>query len=203
MFKLLDKLTDEWQISWIITWFICGILALLRGFMDSIGVFSGQSLSRNATLFEAFKLLVAIIGMACVVALAFRKNRAGNGLGALANSDEIIAQGGSGATDLMLAPIYNLFTHFYALNYWSKNQDGDGNNGNMIARRASGYVWLMMIVFVATALYLFPIINNHLQQYSFIEKSDDIALCLFGASFTWYQINIAAPLSLPLVRKPP
>lgn len=104
MFKLLDKLTDEWQISWIITWFICGILALLWGLMDSIGVFSGQSLSRNATLFEAFKLLVAIIGMVCVVALAFRKNRAGNGLGALANSGEIIAQGGSGNTSLMLAP---------------------------------------------------------------------------------------------------
>lgn len=200
MFKLLDKLTDEWQISWIITWFICGILALLWGFMDSIGVFSGQSLSRNATLFEAFKLLVAIIGMVCVVALAFRKNRAGNGLGALANSGEIIAQGGNGNTSLMLAPIYNLFTHFYALNYWSKNQDGDGN---MIPRRASDYVWLITIVFVAIALYLFPIINNHLQQYSFIEKSDDIALCLFGASFTWYQINIAVPLLLPLARKPP
>lgn len=200
MFKLLDKLTDEWQISWIITLFICGILALLWGFMDSIGVFSGQSLSRNATLFEAFKLLVAIIGMVYVVVLAFRKNRAGNGLGALANSGEIIAQGGNGTTSLMLAPIYNLFTHFYALNYWSKNQDGDGN---MIPRRASGYVWLMTIVFIAIALYLFPIINNHLQQYSFIEKSDDIALRLFGASFTWYQINIAAPLSLPLARKPP
>lgn len=187
LFKLLDKLSQEWQKQWTITWFVSGAAALIWGFLHSMNYF--QSPSPNSLSFESFKLAVALIGMGCVVALAFRRNLAGNGLGALANSGEIIAQGGSGATGLMLTPIYNLFTHLYALNYWSKNQDLDGN---MIPKRATGYVWLITLAFLALALYLFPIINNQLQQYSFIEKSSDIALSLLGIDFTWYQINIAA-----------
>ena len=178
IFKLLDKITHEWQRPWALIWFVCGISALSWQFL--VGTRSG---------FEGFKLIVAAIGMLCVLALAFRRNFSGNGLGITANVGEVIAQGGSGATGLMLTPLYNMFTHAYALGYWAKNQDGDGN---MIPKKATGFVWLVTIVFIVVSLLLFPKINDQLQRFSFIEKSDDTALYFLGVAISWYQINVLA-----------
>lgn len=178
IFRLLDKITQEWRRPWALTWFFCGVAALFWQFL--VGSRQG---------FEVFKLIVATIGMLCVLALAFRRNLSGNGLGISANIGEVIAQGGSGATGLMLTPLYNMFTHGYALFYWAKNQDGDGN---MIPKKGTGFLWLVTIVFILVALALFPKINDHLQQFSFIEKRDDTALNLSGVALSWYQINVLA-----------
>lgn len=178
MFRLLDKLTHEWQLPWTIVWFLSGVSALIWQFTGT-----------DQSGFEWFKLAVAIIGMACVLALAFRRNLSGNGLGIAANIGEVIAQGRSGATGLMLTPLYNMFTHAYALRYWAKNQDG---NGQMIPKKATGFVWLITVAFIGVALLLFPWINDQLQQYSFIDKSDDIAVSFIGIHLTWYQINVIA-----------
>ncbi len=178
MFKLLDKITHEWQTPYAFTWFFCGVAALLWQFF--IG---------NKSAFEVFKLIVAVIGMLCVLALAFRRNFSGNGLGITANIGEVFAQGGSGATGLMLTPLYNMFTHVYALRYWAKHQDGDGN---MIPKQATGLVWAITIAFIVVALLLFPYINDHLQQYSFIEKSSDTAVSFLGMDISWYTINVIA-----------
>lgn len=181
--NILDKITGPWQKQWSITWFVCGAGAILWGYISEI------SAPEARVGFESFKLVVALIGMLCVLALAFRKNISGNGLGITANIGEVIVQGGSGATGLMLAPLYYMWTHVYGLFYWAKNKDADGN---MIPKRASSYIWLITIVFIAVALFLFPFINDHLQQYSFIEKGDDIALTVAGWSLSWYHINIIA-----------
>ncbi|SUO97642.1 nicotinamide riboside transporter PnuC [Suttonella ornithocola] len=186
--NILDKITGPWQKQWSIVWFICGAAALFWGYLHELNYFLPTEESINIG-FETFKLAVALIGMLCVLALAFRKNISGNGLGITANIGEVIAQGRSGATGLMLTPLYNMFTHLYALRYWAKNEDGDGN---MIPKQATGYVWLITIVFIAIALFLFPTINDHLQKYSFIEKDNDAALSFAGFAITWYQINIVA-----------
>jgi len=178
IFKLLYRITHEWQRYYALIWFCCGATALFWQFLTG---------SRDG--FEAFKLIVAMIGMLCVLALAFRRNLFGNGLGISANIGEVAAQGGSGATGLMLTPLYNMFTHAYALRYWAKNQDGDGN---MIPKQSTSFVWLVTIVFIAVALLFFPKINHYLQQFSFIEKSDDTALIFLGVEISWYTINIIA-----------
>lgn len=197
--NILDKITGEWQKQWSITWFICGAAALIWGYLEDVDyfrsplppiifhLFTEQPISNTA--FQTFKLIVALIGMLCVLSLAFRRNISGNSLGITANIGEAISQGASGATGLMMAPLYYMWTHVYGLYYWAKNKDADGN---MIPKRANSYIWLITIIFMVIALYLFPIINDHLQEYSFIEKGDDAAVTLGGLNISWYQINIIA-----------
>lgn len=198
--NILDKITGPWQKQWSVTWFICGGAALIWGYLADVHYFHetlppivfnlfGQPYSISNIGFQSFKLIVALIGMLCVLALAFRKNISGNSLGITANIGEVISQGASGATGLMIAPLYYMWTHVYGLFYWAKNQDADGN---MIPKRANGYIWLVTIIFIVIALFLFPLINDHLQQYSFIEKGDDAALRLGNFVISWYQINIIA-----------
>ena len=178
MFEFLAKLTSEYKRQWIISWFVCGALILFFQFFR--GEING---------FEIFKLIVALIGMTCAVSLAFRRRLAGNGLGIAANVGEVLAQGGSGATGLMLYPFYSLCMHIYGLRYWAKHQDDEGN---VIPKPATGFVWLFAIVFVVVGLLLFPWINDQLQQYSFIKKSGDTAVALLGITISWYSINIFA-----------
>lgn len=177
--KFLDKITNEWQRQWAMAWFLCGALALFWGFW----------LTTERGALDIAMLVVATIGLVCVVALAFRRNLSGNGLGITANLGEIAVQGRMGATGLMLAPMFYLLTHLYGLFYWKKNQDGDGN---MVPRDASVGVWLITGVFIAVGLAVFPWLNEQLQQYSFIESGSDAAVSLFGVDVSWYRINVIA-----------
>lgn len=177
--NIFDKITNEWQRQWAVVWFVCGALALFAGFWFT---------TERGGL-EIFMLAVALIGLICVVSLAFRRNLTGNGLGITANIGEVIAQGRSGATGLMLAPIFYLATHVYGLFYWRKNQDGDGN---MLPRQATVGVWVITAVFIAIGLAVFPWLNEQLQQYSFIESSSDTAMSAFGINISWYAINVTA-----------
>lgn len=194
--NILHKLTHEWQGPWIVIWFVCGLIALFAGYAAD----SGQNMLTALTTlprmaqdseqrFHLVKLGVAIIGLLCVVALAFRKNLSGNGLGITANIGEIFVQGRSGATGLMLSPVFYLTTHLYGLYYWGKNKDGDGN---MIPRGASLAVWGLTFAFIGAGLVAFPWINDHLAQYRFIDNDSSAALSLFGLSISWYAINVIA-----------
>ena len=177
--NILDKITGPWQRQWAILWFVCGAIALSAGFWYST----------DHSQLEIIKLVVALIGLVCVVALAFRRNIAGNGLGITANIGEIFVQGRSGATGLMLAPIFYLTTHLYGLYYWHKNEDGDGN---MIPRKANATVWIITAIFIAAGLAIFPWLNDQLQQYSFIESGNDTAISFAGINLSWYTINVIA-----------
>ncbi|WP_194755950.1 nicotinamide riboside transporter PnuC [Aliidiomarina indica] len=177
--KFLDKITNEWQRQWAVSWFLCGSLALFAGFWFA---------TERDTL-DVVMLAVANIGLVCVVALAFRKNVTGNGLGIIANIGESAVQGRMGATGLMLAPMFYLMTHIYGLFYWKKNQDSDGN---MLPREASKTVWLITLVFITIGLAIFPWLNEQLQEYSFIESGGDAAISLLGIDISWYTINVIA-----------
>lgn len=192
--NLLHKLTHEWQRPWIVLWFICGVLALFAGYAAESGQGVGAALASlfantPEQRFTLIKLVVAIIGLLCVVALAFRKNLSGNGLGIAANIGEIFVQGRSGATGLMLSPVFYLTTHLYGLYYWNKNQDGDGN---MVPRGASPLIWGFTAAFIVIGLLIFPWLNNHLQGYRFIDTDSSQAISLFGVSLSWYSVNVLA-----------
>lgn len=177
--QILNNIVGKWHKPWIITWFIFGAISLGVGFFyytDHSG-------------FEIFKLFIALIGMLCVVALAYRRNLAGNGIGMLANVGEIIVQGRSGATGLMLAPFFYLSTHLFALNYWRKSQDRDGN---MVPLKANPLIWLITVVFILIGLFLFPTINDTLQRFRFIDSDNSTAIRLLGLNLSWYHINIIA-----------
>ena len=190
--NILHKLTHEWQGPWIILWFICGVVALYAGYAIEInqpflGAFNALLAEENR--FVLIKLGVAIVGLLCVVALAFRKNLSGNGLGIAANIGEIFVQGKSGAPGLMLSPVFYLTTHLYGLYYWGKNRDGDGN---MIPRGANPAVWLVTLAFIVAGLFAFPWLNEKLAQYRFIDLDPSAALTLFGTDISWYTINVTA-----------
>lgn len=193
--ELLRRLTHEWQKPWILTWFICGVIALFAGYASENELGYGQALMSLADWqspeqrFTLIKLGVAVIGLLCVVALAYRKNIAGNGLGITANIGEIFVQGKSGATGLMLSPVFYLTTHLYGLYYWGKNKDGDGN---MIPRGANHAVWGITLAFIVIGLLLFPWLNDRLAQYRFIDNDTSQALEILGISISWYTINVTA-----------
>lgn len=193
--NILHKLTHEWQKPWIITWFVCGVIALFAGYAAENGLAYGQALTSlfdwqtPEQRFTLIKLGVAVIGLLCVVALAFRRNLSGNGLGIVANIGEIFVQGRSGATGLMLSPVFYLTTHLYGLGYWAKNKDGDGN---MIPRAANNAVWGFTLLFIAIGLFLFPWLNDRLAQYRFIDNDASQAIGIFGLSVSWYAVNVAA-----------
>jgi nicotinamide mononucleotide transporter len=81
--RLLDNITGKWSLQWIVFWFISGLLALSAGFW----------LTTEHTGLDWFYLGVSIIGLVCVVSLAFRKNLSGNGFGMAATAGEFVVQG--------------------------------------------------------------------------------------------------------------
>lgn len=173
----LDKLIDEWANLWIATWFVLGSIALLVGF----------ALTTEQTPLDWFYLMVSMLGLLCVVGLSFRKNKLGNGFGMAATAGEVIVQGTSGAVGLMLAPLFNFFTHAYALRYWSKNTDGDGQ---MIPKSATKQVWLITILFLVIGLAAFPALNEFLTAQGFGIIQKDGGSFLGKIDFFW--INVLA-----------
>lgn len=177
--SLLDKIIGEWQRPWVVLWFCSGALALGAGFW----------LTTERSGLDVFMLAVALVGLVCVLALAFRRNTAGNGLGLVANVGEMIAQGRSGATGLMLAPMFYFATHLYGFFEWRKSEDAEGN---MTPRKAGLMVWIVSASFIVLGLAVFPWLNAQLQQFSFIPDGDEAAISLMSLEISWYQINVLA-----------
>ena len=175
--QLLDNITGKWALQWIVTWFIAGVLALSAGFW----------LTTEHTGLNWFYLGVSFLGLVCVVSLSYRKNVLGNGFGMGATAGEFVVQATSGAVGLMLAPLFNFFTHLYGLFYWSKNTDADGD---MIPKSASKWVWLITGSFMIIGLALFPTINRLLASYGYAVVENDNSLFLNFISFFW--INVIA-----------
>lgn len=175
--QLLDNITGKWSMQWIVIWFISGVLALSAGFWYTT----------DHTTLDMFYLAVSFIGLVCVVSLSFRKNVLGNGFGMGATAGEVIVQGTAGSVGLMLAPLFNFFTHVYGLFYWSKNTDADGD---MIPKSANKWVWLITGTFMVIGLALFPTVNDLLARYGYAVVEDDSSLFLGFISFFW--INVIA-----------
>lgn len=180
--QLLDNITGKWAMKWIVIWFICGVAALSTGFW----------LTTEHTMLDMFYLGVSFIGLVCVVSLSFRKNVMGNGLGMAATSGEVVVQATSGAVGLMLAPLFNFFTHVYGIFYWSKHTDPDGD---MIPKAANKAVWLITAVFIIIGLALFPTVNDLLTSYGYAVVEDDNSKFLGFISFFWINV-IAFVLSI-------
>lgn len=182
--QLLDNITGKWALQWIIIWFICGVLALSAGFW----------LTTEHTTLDMFYLGVSFIGLICVVSLSFRKNVMGNGFGMAATAGEVIVQGTAGAVGLMLAPLFNFFTHVYGIFYWSKHTDLDGD---MVPKSASKWVWLITITFMIIGLALFPTVNDLLASYGYAVVEDDNSKFLGLISFSGLTSSPLYSLSLP------
>ena len=173
--KLLDNLTGKWAIQWIIGWFIFGVIALSSGFW----------LTTEHTQLDWFYLGVSLVGLVCVVSLSFRRNVMGNGLGMLATAGEVVVQGTSGAVGLMLAPLFNFFTHAYGLAYWAKNTDPDGN---MVPKSATKWVWIVTLAFITIGLAMFPMVNDWLAQRGYAVVQDDGSQFLGMIDFYWINV---------------
>lgn len=180
--QLLDNITGKWATPWMIIWFICGVLALSAGFW----------VTTEHLALDWFYLIVSFIGLICVVSLSFRKNVAGNGFGMAATAGEVVVQATSGAVGLMLAPLFNFFTHAYGLFYWSKHTDADGD---MVPKSANKWVWLVTASFIIIGLLLFPTVNALLAENGFAVVEDDNSLFLGFISFFWINV-IAFVLSI-------
>ncbi|WP_201511211.1 nicotinamide riboside transporter PnuC [Psychrobacter alimentarius] len=180
--QLLDNITGKWAMQWIVIWFICGVIALSAGFW----------LTTDHTALDIFYLGVSFVGLVCVVSLSFRKNVMGNGLGMAATAGEVVVQATSGAVGLMLAPLFNFFTHVYGIFYWSKHTDPDGD---MIPKSANKAVWLITAVFIILGLALFPTVNSLLASYGYAVVEDDNSKFLGFISFFWINV-IAFVLSI-------
>ncbi len=176
---LLDNITGfgkhDWSVYWVLIWFSCGLLALFFGFWTTT----------EQTALDWFYFAVSIIGLLCVVGLSFRKNIAGNGLGMLATAGEVVVQATSGAVGLMLAPLFNFFSHAYGVKYWASNTDADGD---MVPKSANKYVWLLTIIFIIAGLLLFPAINRWLQAQGYGVISDDGSRFLGMIDFFWINV---------------
>lgn len=180
--QLLDNITGKWAMQWIVIWFICGVIALSAGFW----------LTTDHTALDMFYLGVSFVGLVCVVSLSFRKNVMGNGLGMAATAGEVVVQATSGAVGLMLAPLFNFFTHVYGIFYWSKHTDPDGD---MIPKSANKAVWLITAMFIVLGLALFPTVNSLLASYGYAVVEDDNSKFLGFISFFWINV-IAFVLSI-------
>ncbi len=180
--QLLDNITGKWAMQWIVIWFICGVIALSAGFW----------LTTDHTALDIFYLGVSFVGLVCVVSLSFRKNVMGNGLGMAATAGEVVVQATSGAVGLMLAPLFNFFTHVYGIFYWSKHTDPDGD---MIPKSANKAVWLITAVFIILGLALFPTVNSLLASYGYAVVENDNSKFLGFISFFWINV-IAFVLSI-------
>lgn len=173
----LDTLLDKHASTWIASWFGCGVMALVAGFYWTT----------EHTALDWFYLAVSVVGLLCVVGLSFRKNVAGNGLGMLATAGEVVVQGTSGAVGLMLAPLFNFFSHAYGAYYWAKNSDGDGQ---MIPKSATKTVWVITVCFVVLGLALFPMLNDFLTQKGYGIIAKDGGSFLGKLDFFW--VNVVA-----------
>lgn len=180
--QLLDNITGKWATPWMIIWFICGVLALSAGFW----------VTTDHLALDWFYLIVSFIGLICVVSLSFRKNVMGNGFGMAATAGEVVVQATSGAVGLMLAPLFNFFTHAYGLFYWSKHTDVDGD---MVPKSANKWVWLVTVSFIIIGLLLFPTVNALLAKNGFAVVEKDNSLFLGFISFFWINV-IAFVLSI-------
>ncbi len=176
--EFFDNITGKGAKQWILGWFLFGVLAVGVGFWQFT----------EHTGLDWFYLGVGYIGLLCVVSLSFRKNVAGNGLGMAATAGEVVVQGTSGAVGLMLAPLFNFFTHVYGLFYWSKNTDADGD---MIPKSASKWVWLITIAFIAIGLALFPVVNDWLASMGYGRVVEDDGSQFLG-SIDFFWINVIA-----------
>ena len=116
----------------------------------------------------------------------------GNGLGMAATAGEVVVQATSGAVGLMLAPLFNFFTHVYGIFYWSKHTDPDGD---MIPKAASKAVWLITAAFIIIGLALFPTVNDLFASYGYAVVEDDNSKFLGFISFFWINV-IAFVLSI-------
>ncbi len=176
---LLDNITGfgkhDWSVYWVLIWFSCGLLALFFGFWTTT----------EQTALDWFYFAVSIIGLLCVVGLSFRKNIAGNGLGMLATAGEVVVQATSGAVGLMLAPLFNFFSHAYGVKYWASNTDADGD---MVPKSANKYFCLLTIIFIIAGLLLFPAINRWLQAQGYGVISDDGSRFLGMIDFFWINV---------------
>lgn len=177
----LDNITGfgqkDWTRPWIAAWFIFGVVALSAGFF----------LTTERTALDWFYLIISIVGLLCVVGLSFRKNIAGNGLGMVATAGEVVVQSTAGAVGLMLAPLFNFFTHLYGMLYWRNNADGDGN---MIPKSANKYIWVVTVMFIIAGVSLFPTINEFLTQQGYAVINNDGSQFLGKIDFFW--INVLA-----------
>lgn len=177
----LDNITGfgnkDWTRQWILAWFVCGVVALFVGFWQTTAHLG----------LDWFYLGVSIVGLLCVVGLSFRKNLVGNGLGMLATAGEIVVQGTSGAVGLMLAPMFNFFTHVYGVINWREHTDGEGN---MLPKSANKYIWAITALFIIVGLILFPVINDWLIAKGYGVIEDDGSRFFGVISFFW--INVAA-----------
>lgn len=184
--EFLDNITGfghkDWTKQWILTWFVLGVMALFAGFWRTT----------QHTALDWFYFGVSIIGLLCVVGLSFRKNLVGNGLGVLATAGEVIVQGTSGAVGLMLAPMFNFFTHIYGMINWRTHTDDDGD---MIPKAANKYIWTMTLAVIGAGLALFPIINDWLIAQGYGVIDDDGSKFLGVISFFWINV-IAFVLSI-------
>lgn len=180
--EFLDNITGKWAMQWTIAWFVCGVIALSTGFW----------LTTEHQTLDWFYLGVSLVGLVCVVSLSFRKNVLGNGLGMAATAGEVVVQATAGAVGLMLAPLFNFFTHLYGIFYWSKNTDADGD---MVPKSASKWVWLITLSFMVIGLALFPTVNNFLAEHGYTVIEDDQSKFLGVIDFFWINI-IAFVLSI-------
>lgn len=168
---------QDWSKHWVVGWFLFGIVVLFVGFWQT---------TERAAL-DWFYLGVSYVGLLCVVGLSFRKNIIGNGFGMLATSGEVIVQATAGAVGLMLAPLFNFFTHACGVVSWQKNTSSDGD---MLPQAANKYVWVITTLFIITGLVVFPSLNDWLihQGYGIID--DDGGQFLGAISFFW--VNVVA-----------
>ena len=178
---VLDNITGfgqkDWSRPWVIAWFVFGLIALSVAFWQTT----------DHTALDCFYFIVSLIGLLCVVGLSFRKNVIGNGFGILATTGEVVVQGTAGSVGLMLAPLFNFFTHIYGVIYWRKNTDADGD---MIPKSANRYVWMVTLSFIIIGLALFPTINDWLraQGYGVIEDNGS----RLGGIISFFWINVLA-----------
>lgn len=180
--EFLDNITGKWAMQWTIAWFVCGVIALSTVFW----------LTTEHKTLDWFYLGVSLVGLVCVVSLSFRKNVLGNGLGMAATAGEVVVQATAGAVGLMLAPLFNFFTHLYGIFYWSKNTDADGD---MVPKSASKWVWLVTLAFMGIGLALFPTVNSLLAEHGYTVIEDDQSKFLDVIDFFWINV-IAFVLSI-------
>lgn len=173
---LLDKLIGEWAKPWIIAWFLSSTLVLALVFW----------FTTERRPLDLFYLEVSVLGLMCVVGLAFRHNVSGNGMGIAANAGEVVVHATSGSVGLMLAPAFNFFTHICGLAYWARNA---GPDGRMTPRPADGWVWALTITCIVVGLLFFPDLNDWLDRKGHVVIPHD-GRRLHGIDFFW--INMLA-----------
>lgn len=141
----------------------------------------------NTLLWTGFILEFLILGCSAWWAYPFAKTSQAISFGMLATAGEVIVQATAGSVGLMLAPLFNFFTHVYGVIYWQKNTDSDGD---MLPKSANKYVWVITILFIITGLVAFPSLNDWLMHQGHGIIDDDGSRFLGVINFFW--INVVA-----------